>query len=320
MINQGKIFVLFCFFLVSCQLPDDNLSPANKSYSDEMRNLVQKLSENAKSVKSNFLVIPQNGIELLKNTEGQTNQTYKKAINGIAVTGMFYGYNTVNQANSKKEAAYFEKYLGNTSTDSLPIFAIDYCNTLETINNSILQNTARNNKLFIAINKNTNELPLASVPLLNENKNNIEDLNAAKNFMIIADLTNYSKEAVIDFISKSNYDLVIIDAFYKNILLEEKDIKALKLKKNGGKRLVLAHLNVQLANINKYYWQPAWKINLPKFTNKEIGIEGNFRVNYWDTEWQNILFGNENALVNKFVKIGFDGTYLTGIEAYNTYE
>lgn len=320
MINQVKIFVLFCYLLVSCQLPDDNLSPSKNTYSDEMRNLVQKLSVYAKSVKPNYVVIPENGLELLKNTYGQPDQNYKKAIDGIGVTGMIYGYSTVNQANSEKEMAYFDKYLGKTATDSLPIFAIDYCNTLETINNSILQNSARNNKLFIAINKNTNELPLVSVPLLNENKNNIDKLSTAKNFMVIADLSNYSKEAVIDFISKTNFDVVIIDAFYKNTLLDEKDVKALKIKKNGGNRLVLAHLNVQLANINKYYWQPAWKINLPKFTNKEIGIEGNFRVNYWDTEWQNMLFGNQNSLINNFIKIGFDGTYLTGIEAFNTYE
>lgn len=309
--------VILSVFLEACKLPSNNLAPSQKTYAEEMQNLVTKLSENAKSLKPNFAVIPQNGIELL---EANNNLNYKKAIDGIAVTGYNFGYNTVDQANSTITINYFKKYLDATQLGTTPIFAIDYCNTSTNIASSIAKNTAQNSKLFIAINKNTNELPISTLPLLGENKNNIENVKDAKNFMLLADLGNYTKEEVFDFISKTNYDVVIIDAFYKNILLTEKEIKALKLKKNGGKRLVLAHLDIGMANLNKYYWQPSWKTTLPKFTNKEIGIDGNFRVNYWQADWQTILSGNENSLINNFIKIGFDGSYLTGIEHFMLYE
>ena len=57
-----------------------------------------------------------------------------------------------------------------------------------------------------------------------------------------------------------------------------------------------------------------------KFINKEIGINGHFRVNYWDNEWKNVLSGNETSLVNQYIKLGYDGVFLTGSDAFKYYE
>ena len=47
---------------------------------------------------------------------------------------------------------------------------------------------------------------------------------------------------------------------------------------------------------------------------------GNFKVKYWNTEWQNIIYGNDNSYLKKILNAGFDGVYLDIIDAFEYYE
>lgn len=312
-------FLLIGIFLASCKEPAGNLSPKKNSFQEEMRLLVQNLSKNAKNIKANFLIVPQNGLELLK-AKNLPSSSYLQAIDGVAAESLFYGYNAVDQENTAIDINYFQSFLGSENIGTKPVFAIDYCATNNSINSSILKNTAKNNKLYIINNKSLSELPNANVPLLGENKTDILKIEDAKNFMVMTSLNGYSKEIILENIAKTNFDVVIVNGFYQNDFLTEKEIKSLKIKKNGGKRLVLGQIDIAVADTKKYYWQTDWSLKLPNFVNKQLGIEGNFRANYWQSEWQNILSANENSIVNNFIKLGFDGVYLTGIEAFVWYE
>lgn len=315
-----KTFLFFTILLVSCKQPTGNLSPQKITFQEEMRLLVQNLSKNAKAIKANFIVIPQNGLELLK-TNSIPNSSYLQSIDGIGAESIYFGYNVVDQENTKADVNFFESYLNEITIGTKPVFAVDYCGTNEVINRSILINKAKNNKLYITNNKSLSELPNPNVPLLGENKSNIEKLQDAKNFMLMANLDNYPKETLIESIANTNFDIVVVNCFYKNDLLNAKDIIALKTKKNGGKRLVLAQIDVSIADSKKYYWVADWKLNLPQFVNKQMDIDGTkFRANYWQEEWQNILSGNENSIISNFIKLDFNGTYLTGNEAFVFYE
>ena len=48
--------------------------------------------------------------------------------------------------------------------------------------------------------------------------------------------------------------------------------------------------------------------------------EGNYKVKYWNTDWQNIIYGNNNAYVKKIIDAGFDGVYLDIIDAFEYFE
>jgi cysteinyl-tRNA synthetase, unknown class len=316
---KTKTFIFFTILLASCKEPEGNLSPQRNSFQEEMRSLVQNLSKNAKSTKANFLIIPQNGLELLKNNK-EASTSYLKAIDGIATESLFYGYYAVDLENTVADINYFQSFLSTETIGAKPVLAIDYCATDNSINSSISKNTAKNNKLYLTNNKSLSQLPNPNIPLLGENKMDIAKIEDAKNFMVMTSLNGYSKDSVLENIAKTNFDAVIINGFYQNNLLTDKEIKSLKIKKNGGKRLVLAQIDIAVADTKKYYWRTDWSLNLPNFVNKQIGVEGNFRANYWQNEWQNILSGNENSLISKFIKLGFDGAYLTGTEAYVWYE
>ncbi len=64
-------------------------SPAlQRDYRHEMRRFVQDLSAYAKAQKSNFVIIPQNGHELLLNNPTD----YLEAIDGVGQESLFFGY------------------------------------------------------------------------------------------------------------------------------------------------------------------------------------------------------------------------------------
>ena len=70
-----------------------------------------------------------------------------------------------------------------------------------------------------------------------------------------------------------------------------------------------------------YYWQSSWNANKPSWIDKENpDWAGNFKVNYWQAEWQNIIFGNDNSYLKKILDAGFDGTYLDIIDGFEYFE
>jgi cysteinyl-tRNA synthetase len=94
-------------------------------------------------------------------------------------------------------------------------------------------------------------------------------------------------------------------------------INQLKNKANGGKRLVISYMSIGEAEDYRYYWQPGWEVGDPFFIEKENPEwEGNYKVRYWEKEWQDIIFGTESSYLNKILDADFDGVYLDIIEAF----
>lgn len=45
--------------------------------------------------------------------------------------------------------------------------------------------------------------------------------------------------------------------------------------------------------------------------------QGNFQVRYWQAEWQALLFGSPDALLDRIIAAGFDGVYLDRADAFS---
>jgi len=48
--------------------------------------------------------------------------------------------------------------------------------------------------------------------------------------------------------------------------------------------------------------------------------EGNYKVRYWEPEWQDIIYGNDSSYLKKILDAGFDGVYLDIIDAFEYFE
>ncbi len=93
------------------------------------------------------------------------------------------------------------------------------------------------------------------------------------------------------------------------------EIAAMRNATPQPKRL-LCYLSIGEAENYRFYWQPDWHPGSPAWLDRRNpDWPGNFKVRYWDPEWQAIIFG----YLDKIVAAGFDGVYLDILDAYNYY-
>lgn len=134
----------------------------------------------------------------------------------------------------------------------------------------------------------------------------------------------YQLDAIdVAVIGASKFDLVVMD--YSADGSEEgafsnAQIQALKESPRGPK-IVVAYMSIGEAEDYRFYWKDAWKSHPPDWLDEaNPSWPGNFKVRYWDPEWQRILFGiaegEVKSYLDRIVDAGFDGIYLDIIDAY----
>lgn len=95
------------------------------------------------------------------------------------------------------------------------------------------------------------------------------------------------------------------------------EVARLKARDGGPPRLVYAYLSIGEAESYRFYWQKGWKNDPPAWLLSENpDWKENYAVAYWDAGWQNLLFGNPQAYVDRIAKAGFDGLYLDKADVY----
>ena len=244
-------------------------------YKQEMRNFVSKIAAYARKYDANFLVIPQNGIELVTSDgeEASPVQTqFLATINGWGQEDLFYGHEKFDIATKLPDTRYLIKYLNIAKRNNITILVTDYCLTPLKMNTSYVKNSILNYLSFAANNLNLNTIPWIPLNPINENSADVTSLKEAKNFLYLINPEKYSTTAYfLDALKATNYDVLIIDMTAINDDLTRKQINALKTKKNGGKRLVLAYMSIGEAENYRYIFNIDLAILL--LVRKYINIE-----------------------------------------------
>tara|TARA_R110002072_G_scaffold18026_6_gene67704 strand:- start:3629 stop:4576 length:948 start_codon:yes stop_codon:yes gene_type:complete len=292
------------------------------NYRQEMRDFVIEISEYAKAVNSDFLIIPQNGIELISEENGVINTPYLNAIDANGQESLFYGYNRDNKATPKSETNRLIDLLNISQKAGNTILVTDYCSTRSKMSNSYVKNHSNQFVSFSSRERMLNSIPSYPAPVYAENNTNIDHISKAKNFLYIINPEKFdSKESFINAVAATNYDLIIIDFFFNDSAFNTSDVSRLKVKANGGSRLVVSYLSVGEAEDYRYYWQEDWHSTSPEWmADENSNWEGNYKVKYWNNDWKSIIYGNENSYLKKILNAGFDGAYLDIIDAFEYFE
>jgi cysteinyl-tRNA synthetase len=86
----------------------------------------------------------------------------------------------------------------------------------------------------------------------------------------------------------------------------------------SGPALVISYMSIGEAEDYRYYWKSAWSSSKPSWLEKENhNWAGNYKVRYWEPEWQSLIFGTPDSYLDKIIATGFDGVYLDIIAAYD---
>ncbi|MDI1255681.1 MAG: endo alpha-1,4 polygalactosaminidase [Flavobacterium sp.] len=323
--KNGTAFVLFAILLVSCSKSDTDTPAEVRDYKQDMRNFVIGISQYAKAIDPSFAVIPQNGIELV-TTNGQENgspaMAYLEAIDGNGQEDLNFGYDNDDVATPGAVTSYLKTFLDISHNNGNAILSTDYCSTHSKMDMSYDINNAFGYISFAASVRALNVIPDYPTSIYNENNSNVTTLQQAKNFIFYVNPENYpNKTAFIDAVKATNYDALILDLFYEGIALTATEIDSLKVKANGGSRLVICYMSIGEAEDYRYYWNPDWAINKPEWLKAENpNWPGNYKVQYWNSDWQHIIYGNNDSYLKKITDAHFDGVYLDIIDAFEYFE
>jgi cysteinyl-tRNA synthetase len=306
-------------------------------YKQRMRELVISLSHYAHTLNPKFMLIPQNGNELL-TVDGKRNSApafdYIQAIDGISREDLFYGYTADNRETPEEAIRYMLPFLHSALDIDLTVMVIDYCRQRAKIDDSYRSNDLEGFISFAAPRRDLTVIPGYPNPIFREHGRDIHRLADAQNFLFLINPGAFAgKERFLSALRRTNYDLIVIDAFVDGPRglewLEPEEVRSLKRKANGARRLVVSYLSIGEAEDYRYYWDRSWDRNrdgrpdagAPDWlTGENPNWRGNYKVRYWDFDWQAILFGSEAAYLDQIISRDFDGAYLDIIDAFEYFE
>jgi cysteinyl-tRNA synthetase, unknown class len=308
--------------IISCKKADY----PDLDFKQEMRNFVIGISEYSKTIKTDFLIIPQNGIELITYNGEESDSlanNYLSAIDGNGQEDLFYGYDNDDQATSAEDNSYLRAFLDKSKNSGNTILVTDYCSTISRMADSYSQNNTSGYISFAASHRELDNIPDYPSPIYNVNNTNITSLSQIKNFLYLINPQNFTSKAdFINAVTSTNYDLLIMDLYFDDTIeFTAGEITQLKNKANGGKRLVISYMSIGEAEDYRFYWQAGWKPGKPSWLDDENpDWAGNYKLRYWEQDWQKIIFGNDDSYTKKIINAGFDGVYLDVIDAYEYFE
>jgi len=321
------IMMVITTVLVSGCLNDNtNHEPTtSRDYRQDMRDFVKGISVYAKGINPNFIIIPQNGHELLTEngeTDGPQASEYINAIDGAGQEDLFYGYDDDNVATLASKRNYLMAFIDVAENNNVEVLVTDYCWDHDKMDDSYEQNAAWGYSSFAADHRELDNIPSYPATPYHVNIENVNSLAEARSFLYLINPSAHdTKTEFLVAIENTNRDIVLIDAFHMDTLLRADDVAALKTKANGGNRLVIAYMSIGEAESYRYYWKTEWETNLPVWLAEENPYwPGNYKVRYWDEAWQDIIYGNNDAYLKKILDMGFDGVYLDIIDAFEYFE
>lgn len=301
------VFLSFVLILLSCR-KDKKVEKAGV----KMQSFIQNISCFARQYKSDFIVIPQNGIELAFNDltiEDGVNTNFLQTINGFGIEELFYNGDELENDGRLE--------MCRNINGQKKILVSDYTNTFNGYENAKLKNNYEN---FLSFPRSENNYDYQDIPIdiQNENSTNILTLEDAKNYLyLISSNLFLSKSAILEAIAATNFDAVILDLFFEDEMFTKSDLGLIRYKANGGKRLLISYMSIGSAEKYRYYWKKHWARQHPIWLKRKYeGYKDEFWVNFWHKDWKEIIYGNEKSYTKKILDAGFDGVYLDNVEAY----
>jgi len=302
-----------------------------------MQQFVIDIADAAHNVNPKFIVIPQNGIELAydegdRKTPAIADADYINAVNGLGVEELFYNEKGAKITKDPDDRLGMLQTITTTAKKSVKIMVSDYVLNSSARADSIALNSAQG---FISFPRDKDNYDYKFVPteaITNVNSNDITDLSKAQNYLYLINSDDFvqkygsnAKDEFLTAIKNTDYDVVLIDLFFDDkpnsdhLAFTKDEIDSLKVKHNGGQRLVIAYMNIGSAENWRYYWQKSWGPgpgNPDWLRKKYDGYTDEIWVEFWADEWQDIIYRNNDSYLNRILAADFDGVYLDNVEAY----
>ncbi|MCW8128255.1 hypothetical protein [Microbulbifer halophilus] len=320
-------FLVLPLLLQGCDFDDvPNFLPeeGTTNYRQEMRDFVADIGGYGRGLDSNFIVVAHGGVELLSSsgtTNGSPDTSYINSLNGVGQDALFYGFDGIDQPTSTSRRERLGSFLDMALEKNATVMVTDFVFSEHKVDDSYALNQDAGYISFAADQTLLDNIPEYPENPFNWNRRDIEGLFEADNFLRLTNTGSYStRQDLVDAVSDTDYDLVVLDPFFDGEAYTGEQIRQMRFKASGGERLLVAAVNIGEAESDRFYWQSHWVSNPPEWLGDEIPDSGgHYEVNYWRQGWQEIIYGDEDSYVFRVVDGGFDGVYLMGVDAYDSF-
>ena len=290
-----------------------------------MVDLTQALGRYARARKEDFLLVGNGPVGLLEVTEDNSEENVARLVgtlDGILMESVFYdGYEEDGEMPERRDAET-EEYLAAMLRKPLlagrSVFTLDYVKGKRIAEVESLGSVA--GYISEAGDRLLDAIP-ARAPQ-EENAADVTRLKQAKNFLALLNPEHFpTREAYLDALAATNYDLLIVDLYYGDRPLTPAETARLKHKANGGRRLVLSYMSVGEAADYRPYWKKEWDSERPHWlAEPNPEWPGSYKARYWSREWHDILYGREDAYLDQIIAAGFDGAFLDVMDAWQYFK
>jgi cysteinyl-tRNA synthetase len=304
----------FVILTLGCILPDDEFVLTD--FQQEMIDFVAAIGDYARdSLETDgFGIFPQNGERL------SGNDSYIAAVDGIGQEDIYYGYNADDEPTPSNITAEMEAALDIFKDAGKLVLTIDYATTPANIDDAYQRSLGKQYIPYVTVRALDRIFDNMHIPD-STTSHDVVSWSDAGHFVYILQYQSYgTADAFVTALANTYYDLAIIDYSFDGTdagQFTAQQVTQMKSKPDGKRRKVIAYLSIGEAEDYRYYWQSSWEEGDPSFIyEKNPDWPGNYKVKYWDPQWQAIIFG----YVKKIVAAGFDGVYLDVIDAYEYFE
>lgn len=119
------------------------------------------------------------------------------------------------------------------------------------------------------------------------------------------------QDATYSYLDQLSFSVAVVDIDDSALTAEQ-----LSGLQDDGK-IIFSYLSIGEAEDYRSYWNEDWESNEPDFILQENpDWAGNYKVKFWETEWQQIIFSQAEKIVNQ----GYQGMYLDIVDAYSDAE
>ncbi len=294
---------------------------------EQMRALITAIASTARAERPDFIVVTQNGLDLMTEDGGPDApmaEDYTSVLNGVSQEGVSFG--DMGNCDPTPRAEHREKlaYLVRARRAGLAVMLTDYCDRDRAVEQAGAIAAMRG---FISFVSRDTDHSLSSVPPAPARKAKAGDVNRlveAQNYLYLLDPEKFARvEDLVGAVSRSDFDVVVIDAFFGGDRpFSAADVARMRRKPSGGRRLALAYLNVGAVETWRYYWQTGWRTGNPSWIGATYSkkYSDEFWAHYWRAECHDIIYKSSSSYLKIVMDQGFDGVFLDNIDAYEIFE
>jgi cysteinyl-tRNA synthetase len=284
---------------------------------DEMRDLVRRISTYARDVDPDFVLIVANGDDLASN-EGSVAGRYLDSINGVAAEDLYFGDSGMDVPTPWHEVVRRADKLNESKDEGKVVIAVDRCSQRGYIWDSMEMANEMGFLYFASDSEGLDTVPEYPADPPGAHVGDVATLTDARNLLMLTVAKGWgSRDKYLASLQDTNYDVLVIDAYFNKTPLTPEEVDSLRTKRDGGSRLVIAVMGLGEVDERQHVWKDHYHHQPPGWLGKEVPSKPwKHWVDYGEKGWHTLLYKSEASWLDAIMDAGFDGVYLAGGDAH----